>query len=173
MPKQDSKNKNYITSFGMLVSTFVLIYGIVARIQHWPYGTELIVIGVISIGLIYIVRLLKKKIKVRSDYLQLLFFISFIVSVVAHLYQFDYLYIFKSVALATLGLWLSSIGSKRSSNKSSKYSKIGSYSYKIAAALIVGGLIFRLFHLPGSAILILLGFAAAIVWFVSDMIFKE
>ena len=58
-------------------------------------------------------------------------------------------------------------------NKSRKSYTIGTVSYNLAAVFIVTGLIFKFMHYPGVVILIALGLASAVVWFVVDVLLKK
>ena len=49
----------------------------------------------------------------------------------------------------------------------------GSLFYTIAAVTIIGGIVFKIMHLPGMSILLLIGCISALIWFLIDIVFKK
>lgn len=68
------KQKKYVRIILMLSS--LLLIGAVMKIMHWKYGTLLLIISVAAIPLVYFHHFFRKRNKIFTDYLKLIFVIT-------------------------------------------------------------------------------------------------
>ena len=67
MEKQATK----ILTLPLRVALVILLYGALFKVMHWPYANILMLIGGVSIGLLYTIRFLNKEDKSKLDYVKI------------------------------------------------------------------------------------------------------
>ncbi|MGJ8548417.1 GldL-related protein [Winogradskyella wichelsiae] len=53
--------KTKILTFPLRLSVIVLIFGALFKIMHWPFANNLMLIGAVSLAILYTIRFIKKK----------------------------------------------------------------------------------------------------------------
>ena len=60
-----------ILTFPLRLALIILIFGALFKIMHWPYANMLMLIGGVSIGLLYTIRFYFNTKKSKLDYVKL------------------------------------------------------------------------------------------------------
>ncbi len=130
--------------------------------MHWPYSRELMFLGSIAIGVIYLIRFFNKKPKLRLDYVKLALVIIWVFSYfinVFHLYNIPYVI---EVCLIILFIWwYAEEGFTYFKNR--KFKKKGLVRVMYYILLVIGlttflfGLLFKIQHWPYDSLLFVLG----------------
>ncbi len=66
----------------------IVIIGVMFKVQHWPYGSEIILTGGVAIVVTYVVRFAKKLQKKFPDYLKLMVVVLLIFGKLLKLYHY-------------------------------------------------------------------------------------
>lgn len=156
--------------FTLPIVTFVvlLIVGVLFRIQHWPYGLELIIIGCIGITCSYSLRILLKSDRQVYDWLSMLLVVLWcihnILRVMWHPMKSYVLYM----------LWLSFIAfvvaylfrRKEKNDQSRFFESSWELIFLVLLAIgTVGSSVLRIQHWPGATLFQFIGLIGLVGWF--------
>lgn len=140
----------------------ILIIGALFKVMYWPYSKELMFFGSISIGVMYLIRFLNKKPKLKLDYVKLALVMVWTLSYfikVFHLYNIPYVI---EICLTILFIWwFSEEGYSYFKNRKFKKRGLVKVSYYILVAIasvgILFGILFKIQHWPYGSLLFMLG----------------
>lgn len=141
----------------------VLIFGALFKVMHWSYAKELMLIGGISIGVLYTIRFFNKKNKVQLDYVKVAFVLLWILNYfIKAFHLFSIPYILELALLILFLWWFISEGMDYINNRSFKKKGI---IIKIIYYLLIGitvislffGVLFKIQHWPYGSELFVLG----------------
>ena len=158
-----------ILSLPLRLGVILVIVGALFKIMHWPGSNILMLVGFISIGVLYSIRFLKKDPKLRLDYVKLILVLLWLVNytiTVFHLYKIPFLL---EICVAILFCWwFIEEGSSYLTNREFKKkgtTKIVYYTLVgISTIGLVGGIFFKIQHWPyGSVLFLVLTFCVVIL----------
>lgn len=154
--------KTNLLTFPLRLSIIIVIFGALFKVMHWPYATHLMLIGTVSLGLLYSVRFINKKHKSKLDYVKLFMILLWVFQYLVSAFHIVYIpYIFKILLLILFVYWFIVEGIYYFKNRKFKKNKF----LKIVYYLLVGctvftlffGIIFKIQHWPYGALLFTLG----------------
>lgn len=88
------------------IAISVLLLGILSRILHWPYATEIIVCAFVSIGLLYPFRFWKKPDKQFLDYTKLVLVVFWATNGIFRALDFTYSLFFQIIIALSFLIWI-------------------------------------------------------------------
>ncbi|NRD22195.1 hypothetical protein HNV10_03015 [Winogradskyella litoriviva] len=153
---------NKILTFPLRLSLIILIFGALFKIMHWPYATQLMLIGEVLIGILYSIRFIKKVDKSKLDYVKLSLILIWVFSYLIkafHLFYIPFLFEILLVILFIYWFFVEGIDYFRNRKyRSNKFIKGIYYVFIVVTFLTLGcGIIFKIQHWPYGAILFTLG----------------
>jgi hypothetical protein len=158
----------------------VLIIGVLFRIMRLPGGNELMCAAFVTIVALYFIRFINKRNKRTSDYIKLVFVISWSWSGIFTVSHWPGKLIFQIaaglsfIALLAIGELEFGWGASAEGNDEKKMNRSISNLLRIAASgLILVGALFKIMHWPGSAIMLIGGCALVVIWFLKDSLFDR
>jgi len=164
-----TQQKKILTSF-IKIEISILIIGVLFKIMHWPYASLLLLSSFGSIMILYVIRFLYKSPKVFLDFIKVSFVLSWAIHGILFICILPYKLPFAMIAIISFFMGivvmintdhLEKFDKSRVNTKTqSIYPLIGSF----AAIFIAIGFLFKMFHFPGTTILILAGIVCCIAW---------
>ncbi len=154
----------------LALSISVLIFGMLFKIMHWSYNTEIISISFLSIIVLYFSRYLHKKERRFFDHVKLFFVVSWSVSgifIILHLPFSGMLKIISSIAFILLAVVYfndNKIDVADTKTKKSRVDILFSILFVIASVGVVTGAVFKIMHWPFSAYLLTGGAGAGCIY---------
>lgn len=98
--------KTNLLTFPLRLSIIIVIFGALFKVMHWPYATHLMLIGTVSLGLLYSVRFINKKHKSKLDYVKLFMILLWVFQYLVSAFHIVYIpYIFKILLLILFVYW--------------------------------------------------------------------
>lgn len=167
-----------ILTLPIRIALIILIIGALFKIMHWPYYKELMLIGALSIGVIYVVRFIYKKEKTKLDYAKLALVILWLfnyLSQVFHLYNIPYIV---DICIVVLFFWwFIEEGFFYLKNRKFKTSKIIKVVYYfligLTVFLLLFGTLFKIQHWPYGSLMFTLGILLLCLILILDYIIVE
>ncbi|WP_323787469.1 GldL-related protein [Psychroserpens sp.] len=156
------KSSTKILTLPLRFALITLIFGALFKIMHWPYSNLLMSIGSCAILILYTIRFIYKKEKVRIDYIKLGLVVLWVISYVNQaLHLFNLSYYFEIVLMILFIWWLIEEGLSYFGNrilKENKTTKFLYYALIIITICCLGfGTLFKIQHWPYGALLFTLG----------------
>ena len=167
------KSSKKILTFPLRLALIILLYGGLFKVMHWPYAQTLMLIGSTSIVVLYSIRFIYKKEKVRLDYVKLGLVLLWTTNY--YLKAFHILnvpYIFEIVLLALFIWWFSEEGLTYFSRRKLKGKQLLKAMYYLflgtSIACIVLGITFKIQHWPFGNILFTFGVLLSSIMLIVD-----
>ncbi|NRD18562.1 hypothetical protein HNV08_00770 [Winogradskyella eckloniae] len=147
-----------ILTFPLRLTVIILTFGALFKIMHWPYAAQLMLIGSVSIGLLYSIRFLKKADKSRLDYVKLSLILLWVFSYLVKAFHIIYLpYIFEILLVILFIYWFSIEGISYFKNRKYRKNLFFKTLYFLLIAMTIFalffGIIFKIQHWPYGALL--------------------
>lgn len=151
-----------ILTFPLRLAVIILTFGALFKVMHWPFAKQLMLIGGVSLGLLYTIRFVYKKNKSKLDYVKLTMILLWVFSyIVKAFHLINMPYIFEIVLLIFFIYWLAVEGISYFKNRKYKKNKFLKAIYYILIGLTVFtlffGITFKIQHWPYGALLFTLG----------------
>lgn len=151
-----------ILTFPLRIGLIILIFGALFKVMHWPYATQLMLIGGVTIGILYTIRFLYKKEKSKLDYVKLALILLWVFSYLIKAFHLFYLpYIFEILLLVLFIYWFIVEGVYYLKNRKFKKNKFLRIVYYILIGItmlsLFFGITFKIQHWPYGALLFTLG----------------
>ena len=162
-----------ILTLPLRLGLIILILGALFKVMHWPYSKELMFIGAISIGVLYIIRFIYKKEKSKLDYVKLslvIMWLFYYLTQVFHLYNIPYIV---EICLVLLFFWWFTEEGvfyfKNQKFKTNRFLKITYYLLiGITSFLLLFGMLFKTQHWPYGSLMFTLGVVLLCVILILD-----
>ena len=151
-----------ILTFPLRIAIIVLIFGALFKIMHWPFAHNLMLLGGISIGILYTIRFVYKKEKTILDYAKLAMILIWVFNYLANAFQLFYVpYIYEILLLILFIYWFYVEGILYFKNRSYRKNRFLKAVYYILMGLtiftLVFGILFKIQHWPYGALLFTIG----------------
>ena len=151
-----------ILTIPLRLSLIILILGALFKVIHWPYSQLLMGVGGVLIMVLYTIRFLYKKQKLRLDYVKLVLILLWIISYVFKAFHFiSFPYIFDIIVLVLFIWWLAEEGFSFFINRKLKNNgtlKVFYYTLIIITiCCLVFGVLFKIQHWPYGNIIFTFG----------------
>ncbi|MUU79095.1 GldL-related protein [Winogradskyella endarachnes] len=151
-----------VLTFPLRLSLIILIFGALFKIMHWPYVTQLMLIGGVLIGILYSIRFIKKVYKSKLDYIKLSLVLIWVFSYLVKVFHlFNMPYVFEILLVTLFIYWFFVEGIYYFKNRKYRSNKLikGIYYVFIVVTFVTlsCGIIFKIQHWPYGAILFTLG----------------
>ena len=151
-----------ILTFPLRIAIIILIFGALFKIIHCPYANILMVIGGLSIGLLYSVRFFFKKGKSKLDYIKLTMIVLWVFSYLIKSFYFNfYSYIIDILLIVLFIYWFIVEGIYYFKNRKFKKNKFLKMIYYLLIGLTIFilffGITFKIQHWPYGALLFTIG----------------
>lgn len=101
-----TKNQKKILSLPLAIALFLLSFASIVKIQHWPFGLELVLVSLIAIGALYLIRYGLKKSKNIKDTAKVVMVLSSIGLGVFAPYKMNNLVYFQIILMVSGSAWL-------------------------------------------------------------------
>lgn len=151
-----------ILTFPIRLALIIVVYGMLFLNMRWPFGHNLLFIGTVFLTILYAIRFIYKKEKIRVDYVKLLivlFWFLGLFGVMFNLFHIDE--ILKIILIILTVWWLIEEGFSYFINRKLKNNGVLKVSYYVLSFVSVGGIcvgyIFRIQHWPFGNIMFTLG----------------
>lgn len=156
----------------------ILLLGGLFKIMHWPNSSNLLLIAICSIMVLYPIRFFLKKEKETMDYIKLGIILLWCLSNftrVIHVYQFPVLL---NIALLLLfGWWFINEGTAYFTNQNLKLNGIYKTVYVAVTVIIFGcilfGCLFKIQHWPYGNLLFTVGIFLASIFVIVDHFLRK
>lgn len=161
-----SRNKKF--NFPIGIAVFLTLVGYVFKVQHWPYGFSIDIIGQIGIGIFYLFRYFWKTNKNVKDNFKLVLVISFVlgnVLVLPYVFLFYFRYFILLMGLICMVLEIKGLVNKNND-------QLNTLLY-IGSILIFIEIVCRMMWWPGASVLHLFALLMVSLGFISESFNKK
>lgn len=151
-----------ILTFPLRIALIVLIFGVLFKVMHWSYASQLLLIGSVSIGLLYTIRFFYKREKSKLDYVKLALILLWVFNYLIKVFHLFYVpYIFEILLLILIIYWFIVEGMSYFINRKFKKNRFLKVVYYILIGLTMFaqflGIIFKIQHWPYGSLLFIIG----------------
>ncbi|MCT4628724.1 hypothetical protein [Winogradskyella sp.] len=151
-----------ILTFPLRIALIILIIGALFKIMHWPYANRLMLIGGVSISILYLIRFLYKKPKNKIDFVKLsLVFLWLINYLIDAFHVFNIPYLFEALLVALFIWWFTEEGVFYFKNRKFKRKGIIKMFYYLICYLTLLalslGILIKIQHWPYGSLIFVLG----------------
>ena len=151
-----------ILTFPLRLALIILIFGELFKIMHWPYANMLMLIGGVSIGILYTIRFIFKTEKSKLDYVKLAMILIWVFSYLVKVFHLFYVpFVFETLLLILFIYWFFVEGIdyfKSRTYTKNKFLKGIYYAFiVIAIVTLFSGILFKIQHWPYGSILFTFG----------------
>ena len=147
------------------IAAAITFIGIMFRLLHIPYASEILLVGLAGIVILYPIHFWKKKKKEFLDYAKLFFVLFGTLHYAFNTFHISYGYVFTRLAqLSILVLFIAYVSNKYGEDKKATVSeRLELLMYTLAGFGIVIGVILRILHWSYSNYFMIGGLAAACI----------
>lgn len=154
--------KTKILTFPLRLSVIVLIFGALFKIMHWPFANNLMLIGAVSLAILYTIRFFNKKKKLLLDYVKLALILIWVFNYLVRAFHIFYVsYLFEILFLILFIYWFIVEGPAYIKNRKFTKNRFLKVFYKILIVLtgfmVIFGMLFKIQHWPYGSLLFILG----------------
>lgn len=154
--------QNKILTFPLRLSVITLNFGALFKIMHWPYGIQLMLIGGVSIGILYTIRVIKKVNKSKLDYVKLSLILIWVFSyLIKAFHLFIIPYVFEILLVILFIYWFFVEGIDYFKNRKFRKNAFLKALYFLLIAMTIFalffGMLFKILHWPYGSLLFTIG----------------
>ena len=162
-----------ILTFPLRLALIILIFGALFKIMHWPYANMLMLIGGVSIGLLYTIRFFFKTKKSKLDYVKLAMILIWVFSYLVKAFHIFYVpFVFETLLLILFIYWFFVEGIDYFRNRTYRKNKFLKAVYYILIGLAIFTLFFgvsiKIQHWPYGSFVFTLGILQANILLIFD-----
>ena len=167
-----------ILTLPLRLAIIIIIFGALSKTMHWPFSIQLMSVGSCAILILYVIRFIYKKEKVRLDYIKLGLVVLWVFSYSNQaLHLFNLPLFFEIVLFILFVWWLVEEGLFFFSKRKLKENKgIKSVYYVLIIITIIGlifGTLFKIQHWPYGALLFIFGMLSLCLTLIVDYFVVE
>jgi len=157
-----NKTSKKILTLPLRIALITLIIGALFKIMHWPYSKELMFIGGISIGVLYIIRFFYTRPKSKIDFVKLAIVLLWVYSYLIKVFHLNNMpYVIEICLVVLLIWWFVEDGllyfKSRKFKKKGMVKKVYYALVLLTIFLLLFGILFKLQHWPFGSELFILG----------------
>ena len=151
-----------ILTIPLRIALVILLYGSLFKFMRWPYAQTLMLFGNIAILILYSIRFLFIKDKLKLDYIKLSLVLVWVFSyIVSAFHLFNMPYVFEIVLLILFVWWFIEEGLTYFTRRKLVDSRFVKFLYYLllitSLTLVIVGALFKIQHWPYGAILFTFG----------------
>jgi hypothetical protein len=167
-----------ILSIPLRISVAILLLGMLLRILHWSYASQILLIAFVALGLLYIIRFWKKSEKKFLDYVKLILITFWSVNGIFHMLNLPYVLFFQIVIAITFLIWFVMEGTayfldeeRKSKNNRSKV--FWNFAMVIGTIAIIAGSLLNLLEWQFAIPLLIIGILIVAAYILKDVFDKN
>ncbi len=160
------------------ISLAILLSGILAKMFEWPYAKEIILYSFSVIGVLYVVRFLKKPQKQFVDYTKLVLVTFWSIYGVLTILDFSYTLFFLIIMAITFVMWFVMEGTayfldEDRRSKNSSYQILWNFALVLGTLGVISGSLLRILNWDYSVHLLSLGITIVVAYILKDVFVPE
>tara|TARA_R110002167_G_scaffold190105_1_gene392373 strand:- start:303 stop:866 length:564 start_codon:yes stop_codon:yes gene_type:complete len=156
------------------ISIFVLLTGMLARIVHWPYASQIVLVSFIALAVLYAIRFWKKDHKKFLDYVKLVLVTFWSLNGICRMLDLPYTLIFQIVTGIAFVTWFILEGTAyfMDEDRRSKNSALQIWwniAMVMGALSIIVGSLMKVLHWEYATPLLVLGIVMVAFYILKDL----
>ncbi|WP_373517583.1 hypothetical protein [Pricia sp.] len=156
------------------IAISILLLGMLSRILHWPYATEIIVAAFVSVGLLYPFRFWKKPDKHFLDYTKLILVVFWATNGIFRALDFTYSLFFQIIIAISFLIWIILEGTayfldEDRKAKNNRIQVLWNCAMVIGTFAIIGGSLLNILGWPFAIPLMVFGILVIVAFILKDI----